>query len=263
MEKELRLLFTAVSEIKDMEPEWLIRGFVPKGRITALTGDRESGKTALCCALAASVSSGEKFFLDDSPEKREPGKALVLNSETPLRRIKQMLEESGANLDNVYTMCQEDGISVPVKFGSHVLEGVVEKIKPELIVFDSALDFLPAEYGSGEFSDIDNRESLRSLIRLAKKFHTAVILVVPSNQNGENAWSRQRFCGIEDLWKASDSVLVTGVFKTLHYLSQEKNSYTDPEKTVIFQADKGRPVFEGLMNSKDKYFVLENSKKNS
>ena len=53
-----------MAEIQEKEPEWLIPDYIPKGQITILAGDGGAGKTSVWRAIAASVSSGSRCFLN-------------------------------------------------------------------------------------------------------------------------------------------------------------------------------------------------------
>ena len=52
-----------LADIEEIEPEWLIEGYIPKGEITVLAGDGGVGKTFVWCAIAAAISSGQRAFV--------------------------------------------------------------------------------------------------------------------------------------------------------------------------------------------------------
>jgi len=89
---------------KDIEPEainWLWRDRFALGKVALIAGEPGLGKSQLCLAIAAVVSSGG--FWCDGGEKVEPGHVLILSSEDgDADTIVPRLIAAGATLDHCH-----------------------------------------------------------------------------------------------------------------------------------------------------------------
>lgn len=92
--------------MKDIQPEpisWLWPGRIARGKVTLIAGDPGLGKSQLTAALAACVSSAERWPVDRS--QAPAGNVLILNAEDdPADTIRPRLDAAGANVHNVYVL---------------------------------------------------------------------------------------------------------------------------------------------------------------
>ena len=91
--------FRAASDIEPEPVEYLIPGVMARGELTLVTGDAGSGKTKVCTARAAHLTTGKS--IDGYPIRNGPHKVAILSfEECPKRTISPVCRWSGMNMDN-------------------------------------------------------------------------------------------------------------------------------------------------------------------
>jgi len=127
------------------EPEWLVKDWLPKGRLIVLSGDSKSGKTALVTNLAAAVATGSSFLglstnchpvlwlaYEESPDERreilgcyadlalllhpeiEQGELPLLDTAQGIAQLESWITETGAALiivDPLYSAIITDSLA--------------------------------------------------------------------------------------------------------------------------------------------------------
>ncbi|MGD9933424.1 MAG: AAA family ATPase [Dehalococcoidia bacterium] len=157
--------------------EWLWRPYVPRGKLTLLVGDPETGKTWTALFLAAAVTAGELF--DDEFEPRD---VLVATSEDGLAdTIRQRLDTLGADLSRVHAITGftgPDGSQKPFSLAEHVtyLERAIDEHDIGLLVIDPLSSFMGP--GTDSNKDAQVRQVLEALVAVAGRHGTAVLGVV-------------------------------------------------------------------------------------
>jgi hypothetical protein len=91
--------FKAASDIEPEPVEYLIPGVMARGELTLVTGDAGSGKTKVCTARAAHLTTGKS--IDGYPIRNGPHKVAVLSfEECPKRTISPVCRWSGMDMGN-------------------------------------------------------------------------------------------------------------------------------------------------------------------
>ena len=245
---------------QEEEPEWLVRGYIPKYQITSMVGDGGSGKTTAWCKLVADISSGNRPFLLGQPggldlKEYDPQKVLFFSAEDSYRYVlRRKLRLSGANLKNIKTMDVSDERFKRIKFNDPFLEQLIVTHRPALIVFDPIQAFIPENIKMGERNAM--RSCTEPLIGYGEKYGCTFLLVVHTNKMA-NVWGRKRMADSSDLWDISRSVLMLGETSEpgIRYISQEKSNNGPLRSTVLFSVDGGTVQYKGLSDKKDKDFV--------
>lgn len=256
-----QIQLVSLDNIEEKEPEWLIKGWIPKHTVTTLAGDGGSGKTSLWCHLAACLSSGEQSIIDD-PEfftfKRYPMKIVYFSSEDSTESVLVgKLKANGAMLRNILHVPQDDDNFKLLKFKTKELESVIASTKPDLVIFDPLQGFLDHDTQMSQRNHM--REELEHITSLCIKYDTSALIVMHTNKS-HNTSGRGRMADSADIWDISRSCLMVGQVQEddTRYLSQEKNNYGMLNKTVLFSIqEKGKLKLEGYTHKKDKDFQSE------
>ena len=247
----------------EMQPQWLIDGYIPQGQISVLAGDGGCGKTMIWCGLAAAVSSGNSCFLlgNNAAVRRPPSTVMFFSKEDSVEHVlRKRLRLAGANLKNIICMGTSDPRIHTLTFNSPMLENLVSVYKPALCIFDPIQGFIPANMHMGDRNAM--RNCLAPLITLGEKYGTTFILIVHANKQA-GVWGRKRMADSSDIWDISRSVLMVGMVPNsdLRYISHEKSNYGALSETVLFSASNGVPVFVSYTDQKDRDYVQKNEKK--
>lgn len=252
------LTLIPMKDVEEKEPEWLVRGYIPKAQISILAGDGGSGKTTAWCAITAAISDGKFCFLEgDVPfSSGEPKKVLFFSSEDSAEyTLRGRLRRNGANLENIYSMSISDERFQDLKFDSPLLEALIKEHRPELVVFDPIQSFIPPETQMGQRNAM--RACLNPLIGLGEQYGVTFLIIVHTNKQS-GMWGRKRIADSADIWDIARSVLIAGEADNtgLRYISHEKCNYGPQKQTVLFRLDSGAVEFAGFSPKKDKDFVM-------
>lgn len=253
-----------LDEIPEEEPEWLIRGHIPKYQITALVGDGGAGKTSAWCSLGAAISSGNPSFLQGNPggieiEKVKGQKVMFFSAEDSYRyTLRRKLRKNGADLKNILSMDIADERFKDVKFDSPFLERLIAEHRPALVIFDPVQAFVPPNIKMGERNAM--RACLAPLIGYGEKYKCTFLIVVHTNKMS-GAWGRKRMADSSDMWDIARSVEMIGETSEpgIRYISQEKSNYGPLRSTILFSLDDEIICYKGMSTKKDKDFVAEAS----
>ena len=251
--------FKTLDAFDEQEAEWLIPGWVPKGQICLMGSDGGVGKTSLWCHMAASISSGRRCILDPDEYERDPQCVAFLSTEDSVRKkLKKKLRLDGANMKNIIApdfAGDKDGFLRGLKFGSKDMEKFVRNYKPALCIFDPVQGFVPPDINMGSRNAM--RDCMAPLVALGEETGTTFLVVCHTNKRA-NEWGRKRLSDSSDLWDVSRSVVMLGFTddEGIRYLSNEKNNYTNLQKTVLFSIDEaGNIRKEGTSWKRDREYV--------
>lgn len=256
------LELVSMNSIEEKSPEWLITDYMPKYQITVMAGDGGSGKTSAWCAIAAAISSGELTFLENFiPEdftKSKSGKVLFFSSEDSFEyTLKGRLIKNRAKAENIYSISLKDERFADIKFNSPLLESLIDKYRPELVIFDPIQSFIPPDTQMGQRNAM--RACLNPLIGMGEKYGTTFLIIVHANKQ-QGVYGRKRIADSSDIWDIARSVLMVGETqdKGVRYISHEKSNYGPTGQTVLFSIKDGEVIFRGYTEKKDRDFVNEN-----
>ncbi len=247
---------------KEEEPEWLVRGHIPKYQVSAIVGDGGSGKTTTWCAIVAAISSGKRCFLLGDPggidlTEGEPKKVMFFSAEDSYKyTIRRKLRKNGANLDNILTIDVADERFQDIKFNSPFLERLIAEHRPALAVFDPVQAFVPLNIRMGERNAM--RACLSPLIGLGEKYGCTFLIIVHTNKMS-GVWGRKRMSDSSDMWDLARCVEMVGETgeASIRYISQEKSNYGQLRPTVLFSIEDEIVKYKGLSHKKDRDFVTE------
>lgn len=253
--------FKPLDSFNEEEATWLVPGWIPEGQITLMAADGGIGKTTMWCNLVAAVSSGSSCILDPPGHNRQPARVAFLTTEDSVRKkLKRKLRLAGANEHNILTpdfLSDAEGVLRGLKFGSDEMQRFIRYFKPALCVFDPVQGFVPPDINMGSRNAM--RDCMAPLISLGEECGTTFLVVCHTNKR-KGAHGRDRVADSADLWDVCRSVIMAGYTEDqgIRYLSNEKNNYTQLQKTLLFTIDEnGQVLTEGTTWKRDREYMQE------
>jgi hypothetical protein len=249
-----------LENFQERDKEWLIPGYMPKGCITLLCSDGGIGKTTIWCDTLAAFTTGRTTLFDKALEipfqTGEKRSVMYFSKEDPTEEIlKRKLREAGADQTRIRCFGLDDERLSKIWYGSLLLEKLVEKYKPDIVVFDTLQAFLPDGVDMAKRKDM--RDALNPLNALGAKFGTTFLMVMHTNKSANSG--RQRMADSSDIWDLGRSALMAGRTKDegICYLSHEKSNYGRLQKTILFSVSDSGIEFKGTSKKKDRDYVAE------
>lgn len=256
--KEVSLV--SMADVQPRSIEWLIPGWIPKGKITLIGADGGTGKTFLWCHIVACLSAGKPCFFEDpiefSSNPRNPMKFLVLSSEDELEEVlSERLISNGANMSNILSVPYTDPNFEYMKFNSETLKNTILEHRPDGCIFDPLQSFLPPNVNMGYRNQM--RDALNPLVALGTETGTTMIIVMHTNKMSDRS-GRGRFADSSDIFDIARSAFLLGKTKNGSlYLDHAKSNYAPLNKTVLYMLVDQVPKFLGSTEKKDWDFVHE------
>ena len=163
---------------------FLWRPYFPLGDYTVMMAEGGTGKTMLCCKIAAAVSTGTTLpGATEQPSRN----VLLVSAEDSGEVLRKRLSASGADLQRVYILDRETSAGLNLAEGYDEVLATVQSYNPVLVIVDPWHAYL------GPLVNINKANALRPILQqvanLAKKCNCAIILVSHINKTsqGENA----------------------------------------------------------------------------
>ena len=250
-----------LEEFEERQKEWLVTGYIPKGCVTLLCSDGGIGKTTLWCDTLAAFTQGTSTIFDkalDVPfHTGLTHSVMYFSKEDPTEEIlKHKLMVAGADPKLIRCFGLDDERLGKIWYGSLLLEKLVEKYKPDIVVFDTLQAFLPDGVEMSKRKDM--RDALNPLNQLGAKFGTAFLMIMHTNKSNNSG--RQRMADSSDIWDLGRSALMAGRTKddNICYLSHEKSNYGKLQKTILFSVTDDGIEFKGTSRRKDRDYMADN-----
>lgn len=265
-------VFQKMSEVEPEAVEWTVPGLIPNGEITLLCGDGGVGKGLFTAQLVAYVTTGRTSEIF-SAAREQTGNVVILAGEDSVDTVLcPRLKAVEADFEKIQVAASNYYYRMTGKtpyLDDESLWARIESVNPSLVVVDPIQSFLPPNI------NMNNRQQMRGLLQklqgMAQECGFSLLLVMHTNK-GTGASGRNRMNGTADFWDAARSVLMMGheLNSDRVYLSNEKNSYSEPAQTMLFtmetvETEKGmkavRLAFDETTERKDADFVCEKPEK--
>lgn len=258
---EADLDMPTLDKFEEKNIEWLIPGYIPKGCVTLLCSDGGIGKTSLWCDTLAALTTGRSTIFDKALEipfhTGDVHTVMYFSKEDPTEQVlKHKLVIAGADQTKIRCFGLDDPRMTKIWYGSLLLEKLVEKFRPDIVVFDTLQTFLPDGVEMSKRKDM--RDALNPLNVLGSKFGTAFLLIMHTNKS--NSSGRQRMADSSDIWDLGRSALMAGRTKdeNICYLSHEKSNYITLQKTILFSVtEEGGIEYKGTSRRKDRDYMAD------
>jgi putative DNA primase/helicase len=213
----------------DVRPEpisWLWQGRIAIGKLSIISGDPGLGKSLLTAKIAATVSTGSKWPLEEVP--CQVGSVVFLSAEDdPADTIRPRLDAAGADCARIHVLkaISEDdteGRKIHRMFSfKRDLEALSEILKElpdcKLLVIDPISAYLD---GADSHNNTDVRGLLAPLAELAIKHKVAVLMVQHMNKNSSNS----------AMYRSMGSVAFTAAARSAYVVTKDKN---DPDRRLV------------------------------
>ena len=262
-----KLKFRDVGAIEVEDREFLVPYAIPRGKITAIVGAGESGKSNVIAQIVASVTLGDPMLITkdgENPDYKGSKRVLYFSGEEDFKQdIKPRFLSYGADCDNIKGFDSGDAEIMQIYYTNPDLMEAVLHFKPDLIIFDPIQSFVPPRYNMTSRKHM--RTCMTALNQIAVKANCAVIVVVHTNKR-VYASDRTRMADSADLWDMIRSIFLVGkTGKTINgnpvfYISHEKSNFKVHLNTILFTIENGVVVFRGYSEKKDIEFVYHNNR---
>ena len=178
--------------------------YIPRGDYSVLMAGGGTGKTILCCGLAAAISTGSP--LPGETEWKDPQNVLIISAEDTGELLKERLSHCGADLDRVFILdCKaSEGLS----FGDDVQDftDVVRARNPALVIVDPWHAFVASSVDLNRVNCV--RPVFQRLANVAKKCNCGLILVSHVNKKPQAENANNAATGSSDFINAARSALM-------------------------------------------------------
>lgn len=253
--------FKTLDTFEEEEATWLVPGWIPEGQITLMAADGGIGKTTVWCNIISAISSGTRCILDPPGHTRKPEKVGFLTTEDSIRKkLRKKLRLAGANARNIITpdfLADKEGLLRDLKFSTDEMKRFISSFRLVLCIFDPVQGFIPPDINMGSRNAM--RDCMAPLIALGEEYGTTFLVVCHTNKR-KGAYGRDRIADSADLWDIFRSVIMAGYTEDqgIRYLSNEKNNYTQLQKTILFSIDgNGQIQREGTTWKRDREYMAE------
>jgi len=215
-----------MADVVTEEVEWLLKPYIPFGKITIVQGDPSAGKTTMMLAIAAALTCGDEF---PDGNTCEPADVIFQTAEDGLGdTIKPRLEVLGANCSRVHII---DESEQPLSFSDLRIEQAIVQTTARLLILDPA----QAYFSGASMNSADGvRPMMKSLAGVAERTGCAVVII--GHLNKGKGKSTYRGLGSIDIYAAARSVLTVGVLDgNVRAVVQNKSNLAPPGKSLSFE----------------------------
>jgi RecA-family ATPase len=213
-------------EVKPERIEWLWRHRLALGKIVVLDGDPGLGKSTVSLDIAARVSSGAPFPMDD--EGRTPAGVILLSAEDGIAdTIVPRLAAAGADLGLVRILKaypDERGMPVPLTIPAAIpfMEEHVRATESKLLIIDPLMAYFESKTNAN--TDQDVRAALRPLGEMLERTGCACLMLRHLNKSdSKNA-----------LYRGGGSIGIVGAARTGFIVTK----HPDDDKIRILATSK-------------------------
>lgn len=224
---------------------FLWRPYLPIGDYSVLMASGGTGKTILCCGIAAAVSTGAALPGQEPSGEGKP--VLIISAEDSGEILRERLELSGADLSKVFILDCSASIGMNFSTGYEEFKLTVKGCNPALIIVDPWHAFL------GESVDVNRINAVRpvfqKLAHLSKVCDCATILVSHVNKRAQGENANNAATGSADFINASRSafqVIFDGDSEDSRVMVHTKTNYAAYGKSVRYRIVDGGLVWDGF-----------------
>jgi len=210
-----------------------------------MMADGGTGKTVLCCGIAAAVSTGKPLPGEDF--EGEGQRVLIISAEDSGEILKKRLARSGGDLNNVMILDCSDSLGMNFSDAYDEFEATVTAANPALVIIDPWHAFL----GAGV--DINRVNALRPVFQrlshLAKKCQCAMILVSHVNKRAQGENANNAATGSSDFINAARSafrVIFDETDEDCRVMVHTKTNYAPYGRSIRYKIDDGGVVWDGF-----------------
>jgi putative DNA primase/helicase len=221
-------VITCLSNIQPEAVDWLWLGLIALGKLSIIMGAPSTGKTLLSLYIAARVSSGLSWPIDNNVCPK--GSVLLLSNEDGIAdTVRPRLDAANADVTHIHHLSMinfKSGSGIRERLFSlshdiHELERFLQlHSECKLIIIDPITAYLG---GSDGYNNSEVRGLLAPLSMLASKYNVAILCIThPSKAERVNALDRM-----------SGSIAFGAVARSVLLVVKDKNN---PKRRLVLQA---------------------------
>lgn len=233
------------SEFGEDNTQFLWYPYLPIGDYSVLMAAGGTGKTFFCCAVAAFVSSGVALPGDDTTG--DPERVLIISAEDTGEILKKRLENSGANLDNVFIIDCKNSEDMNFTNAPEEFEQEIMRYRAKLVIIDPWHAFLGANIDINRVNCV--RPVFQKIANMAKRCNCAFLLVSHVNKRAQGENANNAATGSADFINASRSamqIICDESDQDVRYCVHTKSNYAPYGKTVIYRIQNDGVVWDGF-----------------
>jgi hypothetical protein len=227
------LEITTLTDIQTEKVEFLTEPYIPRGKITLISGDPSVGKSTLASAIAASVTTGKPLPWDLERGDVEPGNVLYQTTEDGYGdTVRPRLERLGADISRVHRI--NDSVH-PLSLDDPRIEQAIAEKNAKMLLLDPLTSYV----GTGDINSSGSiRPALTNLAMVAERTGCAVICISFLCKKGGK--SQYRTFGSIDVLAIARSALTVGHYPgddEIRVFVNSKNNLRLPGKPQSFGFD--------------------------
>lgn len=219
--------------------------YLPIGEYSVMMADGGTGKTILCCGIAAAVSAGRPLPGDEFDVAGQ--NVLIISAEDRGEVLKKRLSLSGADLSKVFILDCTDSIGMNFSEGYAEFEATIKAYRPALVIVDPWHNYL------GEAVDMNRANAIRpvfqKLANLAKRCDCSIILVSHVNKRAQGENANNAATGSNDFINAARSavrVIFDETDEDCRIMVHTKTNYASYGQSVRYRIVDGGVKWEGF-----------------
>ena len=235
----------AAADFGEDNTKFLWYPYLPVGDYSVLMADGGTGKTILCCGIAADVSTGSPLPGDEFTGKGQ--NVLLVSAEDSGELLKKRLKRSGANLEKVFILDRSDSAGMNFAENFDEFEATVKAYSPALVVVD------PWHAYIGARTDISRANAVRPIFQkianMAKRCDCSVILVSHVNKRSQGENANNAATGSSDFINAARSafrVIFDEDDDSARIMVHTKSNYAEYGNSVRYIIEDGGMRWDGF-----------------
>ncbi len=219
--------------------------YLPIGEYSVMMADGGTGKTLLCCGIAAAVSKGENLPGDD--RQQTPKNVLIISGEDRGEMLRKRLVKSGADLEKVFIIDCMDSVGMDFNANKAEFEQCIRSCKPSLVIVDPWHNFLGTEVNINQVNEL--RPVLQGVANMAKRNNCAFILISHVNKRAQGENANNAATGSTDFVNAARSavrVIFDEEDKDGRVMVHTKSNYAPYGESVKYRISDGGVSWNGF-----------------
>ena len=233
------------SEFGEDDTRFLWYPYLPLGDYSVMMAEGGTGKTLLCCLMAAFVSSGRALPGEEAPDLGR--NVLYISAEDSGEILKKRLASSGADLERVSVLDRCGSLGLNIADGFDEFAGTVLYYRPALVIIDPWHAFI------GDRIDICRANVLRPVLQklsnLARRAQCAIVLISHVNKRAQGENANNAATGSADLINASRSafrVIFDEEDKAARIMVHTKSNYAPYGQSIRYRFSGGGVCWDGF-----------------
>ena len=176
--ENIKSLYIKASEVEPKEVRWLWYPYIPYGKVTIVQGNPGDGKSTMLLTLSAKLTRGEPLPFSLAEEDEEPMTVIYQTTEDDKEdTVVPRFMRAGGDRDRL-VFIRED--RKPLTFADDRIKDVLMDTGAKLLILDPLSSYI-GDCSLNAANEV--RPAFNHLIRAAKDFDCAIVLVDHMNKN--------------------------------------------------------------------------------